>query len=225
MIWHVVRRVGRARLVDQVIVATSMEAADEPIVEFCRSEGIGCYRGSLDDVLDRFYHAARHFSAGTVVRVTADCPLIDPEVIDEVVGIYQTGDYDYASNILEPTYPDGLDTEVFSLATLDRTWHEARWQSEREHVTPYMKSPDRFRIVNVANTQDLSTMRWTVDEPEDLRFVRAVYGLLGDRCFAMDDILAVLDENPELTRINAGIGRNEGLEESLRHDRLMDAAR
>ena len=223
MLWHVVNRVHRAKLVDDVLVATSESTSDDPVVAFCEQAGIPCFRGSEDDVLDRYYQAAKWIGAKVVVRITADCPLLDPDVVDDVVRCYVDGGYDYVSNTSPPTFPDGLDTEVFSFETLERAWREAKWQSEREHATPYIrKHPELFRIGNVTYVEDLSSMRWTVDEPQDLEFVRAVYDHLESMSSGMADVLAVLKRHPELVEINAGIGRNEGYQESVHEDRLID---
>jgi len=222
MLWHVVNRVRQAKLLSGVVVATSVDSSDDPVAGFCEQEGNPCFRGSEDDVLDRYYQTARWMSADVIVRITADCPLIDPNVVASVVQCYLDGNYDYVSNTDPPTFPDGLDTEVFSLEALKRTWHEARLQSEREHVTPYIrKHPELFRIGNVTYGEDLSSMRWTVDEPRDLGFVRAVYDHLKSMSSNMADALDILKEHPELMKINAGIGRNEGYQKSVREDGLI----
>jgi len=148
MLSRVVERVSQSRAIDKVVVATSIAVGDDPIAEFCAKEGVLCFRGSEDDVLDRFYRAAKEHGADVVVRITADCPLIDAAVIDRVVERFQSGDCDYASNVLHYTYPDGLDTEVFSMAALAEAWREAKKPSEREHVTPYLRW-GRRRVVNV----------------------------------------------------------------------------
>ena len=225
MVWRVVDRVRQARQVDQVVVATSTQDPDRPIEAFCLKEGIDCHRGELKDVLDRYYRAAVRYGADAVVRVTADCPLIDPDVIDRAVDIFQQGDYDFVSNVETPTYPDGLDVEVFSSETLEKTWRDASWESEREHVTTHMKLPGRFRTLNFVNDVDLSHLRWTVDEPQDMEFVRAVYKRLDDQRFTMADVLALLEREPELSVINSGFDRNEGLQKSLTEDRLIDVER
>ena len=194
MLWHVIQRVKRARLVDRVVVATSTAPADDAIEKMCRENDVPCHRGSENDVLDRFYHAARAEKAAQVVRITADCPLIDPEVIDRVVRRFQRGDLDYASNAMVRSYPDGLDTEIFSFSALERAWHEASKTSEREHVTPYLRS-EKFRTANVENdsTSLYQHYRWTVDEAEDLEFIRAVYKAFreqrefrDERCLGVD---------------------------------------
>jgi glutamate-1-semialdehyde 2,1-aminomutase/spore coat polysaccharide biosynthesis protein SpsF len=217
MLWHVVRRVQRASLVDRVVVATSVAAADDAIERMCRDNDVVCYRGSEHDVLDRYYGAARGEKASQVVRITADCPLIDPEVIDRVVRRFQRGDLDYASNAMVRSYPDGLDTEIFSFAALERAWHEASKISEREHVTPYLRS-DKFRTENVEN--DSASLyqhyRWTVDEAEDLEFIRSVYrAFRGRESFGMQDVLDLLARNPGLEKMNADIVSNRGYYKSL----------
>lgn len=223
MLEHVVRRAQQARTLDLVIVATSDQPGDDIVAQFCADTDIPCFRGSEDDVLDRYYQAAKHFEANAVVRLTADCPLLDPSVIDKVVLVFHAGDYDYVSNALEPTYPDGLDTEIFWREVLERAWREARLKTEREYATAYIwKHPDLFRLANVENDVDLSDLRWTVDEPEDLEFVRRVYDHLGpEPSFGMVEILALLQEYPELNDINARIGRNEGYQKSLLEDEII----
>jgi glutamate-1-semialdehyde aminotransferase/spore coat polysaccharide biosynthesis protein SpsF (cytidylyltransferase family) len=219
MLAQVARRVAAASLVSRVCVATTISPSDDPIASYCAREGLDCFRGDEADVLDRFYQAARNRGGEVIVRVTADCPFIDPEVVDEVVAAYLAGGRDYVTNNLIYTYADGLDTEVFSLAALERSWKEARQPAEREHVTPYMKSPDRFRIANVRNRIDLGgrDLRWTVDTPEDLRFARAVYGRLSGRAggFGQKEILELLAKEPAMSALNQGQIRNEGYYKSL----------
>lgn len=226
MLWHVIHRVKRATLVDKVVVATSTAAADDAIEAMCRENNISCYRGSEHDVLDRFYVAARGEKAAQLVRITADCPLIDPEVIDRVVRRFQRGDLDYASNAMVRSYPDGLDTEVFSFAALERAWHEATKSSEREHVTPYLRS-EKFRTANVES--DATTLyqhyRWTVDEVEDLEFIRAVYRALREKeHFGMKDVLDLIEKNPGLEKLNSEIVSNRGYYKSLFEDATAAAA-
>lgn len=220
MLDRVIVRARRARLIDRVAVATSDAVGDDPIAAFCAAAAVDCVRGSAEDVLDRYHAAARQFDADIVVRVTADCPLLDPAVVDTVIERFLGGDYDYVSNAIEPTYPDGLDTEVFRRSALDRAWREAQLPSEREHVTPYLwKHPDRFRLGSVTHDPDLSGLRWTVDQPEDLEFVRRIYAHLGaDPCFGMDAVLELLRRHPELSGTTAREARNEGYARSLRDD-------
>jgi glutamate-1-semialdehyde 2,1-aminomutase/spore coat polysaccharide biosynthesis protein SpsF len=219
MLWHVLNRLSYVPAVEQTVVATSTEPADDPIVTFCRENRFECFRGSEKDVLDRFYCAAKHYAADVIVRITADCPMIDPQIVDKVLKAYIEGAHDYVTNILRYTYPDGQDVEIFSFDALATAWHEATLPLEREHVTPYLKTSGRFRTFNVENEVDLSPFnyRWTVDEPADLDFVRAVYDRLGTngRPFGMNEVLELLDKETDLSRINQGGIRNEGYYKSL----------
>jgi glutamate-1-semialdehyde aminotransferase/spore coat polysaccharide biosynthesis protein SpsF (cytidylyltransferase family) len=224
MLARVVERVSQARSVDRVVVATSTAPQDDPITEFCRREQIACFRGSEDDVLDRFYEAGIKQGADVVVRITADCPLIDPDIIDRVVERFQRGDCDYASNALRYTYPDGLDTEVFSMAALQQAWREAKKPAEREHVTPYLRA-GKFRVVNVENTMAGRPQRWTVDHPADLEFVRGVYRAFGGRTdFRYEEITQLLKERPELAATQTETITNEGYYRSLYQQAKAGAA-
>ena len=226
MLWHVIQRVKRATLVDRVVVAIPTSMADDAIETMCREIGVACYRGSEHDVLDRFYHAARAEKAAQVVRITADCPLIDPEVIDRVVRRFQRGDLDYASNAMVRSYPDGLDTEIFSFSALERAWHEANKTSEREHVTPYLRS-GKFRTANVENGSAslYQRYRWTVDEAEDLEFIRAVYKAFREKeRFGMKDVLELIEKSPGLEKMNSDIVSNRGYYKSLYEDARAAAA-
>ncbi len=218
MLWHVVTRVRRARSVGKVVVATSTHPADDAIAKFCEAEGFPVFRGSETDVLDRYYQAATSLHPAAIVRITADCPLIDPQVIDQVVRMFQTESCDYAANILVRTFPHGLDTEVFSYAALTKAWRDARLPSEREHVTPYLRSSGRFRLVNVESGLDLTRNyhRWTVDEPCDLEFVRAVFSRLAPMVdFSWRQVMDLLNASPEIGRINSASICDEGYYLSL----------
>jgi glutamate-1-semialdehyde 2,1-aminomutase/spore coat polysaccharide biosynthesis protein SpsF len=222
LLGHLVDRARRIPGLERVIIATTERPADRAIITFAEAEGLPVYAGSEDDVLDRFHQAASRFGVSVVVRVTPDCPLLDPAVAGLVLQRFldARGTLDYASNTQPPTFPDGQDTEVFSADALARAWREARLPSEREHVTPYIwKQPDRFRLANVRHAQDLSAQRWTVDEAADLGFVRAVYARLGaGRLFGMEDVLALLRREPALRDINGSLTRNQGYAKSLRAD-------
>ena len=223
LLYHVVKRAQQARTLGLVAVATTDRPADDRIAQYCAEIGVPCFRGNEEDVLDRYYHAAKHFGATVIVRLTADCPFLDPVIVDKVVRVFASGAYDFVSNTHPPTYPDGLDTEVFRWEALERSWREARLRSEREHVTAYMwKHPELFRLANVENDVDLSALRWTVDEPQVLEFVRRAYSHLGvTPCFGLAEVLVLLREHPELAAVNVGIERNEGYQKSLREDTLV----
>jgi glutamate-1-semialdehyde 2,1-aminomutase/spore coat polysaccharide biosynthesis protein SpsF len=216
MLWQVVNRVRAARLVDKVVVATSDKGTDDPIAAFCERERIPCFRGDEQDVLDRYYWAASAHKAGVVVRITADCPLIDSSVIDYVISEFKQGGCEYVSNTLRYTLPDGLDAEVFSFEALTQAWSEARKPSEREHVTPYLKTT-KFRSRNVEAACDglPGTQRWTVDHPADLEFVRAIYAEFLEANFGYQDVFDVLQRKPELMALQANRVINEGYYRSL----------
>lgn len=219
MLWHVLDRAARIVGADAVVLATTALPEDERLLVLAREWGVPAYAGSPEDVLDRFFQAARLMDAHTIVRVTADCPLLDPAVGSAVLARFLSGDAAYASNVHPPTYPDGLDIEVFSHEALACAWREATRPSEREHVTPYFWThPERFRANNLTSHQDLSHLRWTVDEPRDLEFVRAVYNRLsvpGRPPFGMDAVLQLLTHEPGLLHLNAGIVRDAGYLKSL----------
>ncbi len=207
MLAHVVERTRRASTITEVIVATTDKPEDDVIVEECEKLKTLVSRGSELDVLDRYHAAAIERKAGAVVRITSDCPLIDAGVIDHVVRTFLRLAPDYASNKIEPTYPRGLDTEIMTMAALERAWREASEPYQRVHVTPYFyEAPGRFRIAAVKQAEDYSRYRWTVDTPEDLAFVRNVYRQLGpDNTFSWQSVLALLEREPGLCEINRGI--------------------
>ncbi len=220
---RVIERMRHAETLDALVLATTAEPSDDPLAELAASLGVAVYRGAVDDVLDRFTQAARMVDAALIVRITADDPFKDPAITDHAVRLWleHPHELDYVSNTLKPTYPEGLDIEVFTRQALERAWREASLPSEREHVTPYIwKHPDRFRLLNFEYERDLSHLRWTVDYPADLTFARAVYARLyrPGAVFLMDDILRLLEAEPALARINAGIRRNEGYLKSLAED-------
>lgn len=227
MLSHVIERASAIPGVTDVILATSRNPLDDRLVEFARAAGLPWVRGSEEDVLDRFRAALTAHPADVIVRVTPDCPLLDPEVSGLVVAEYlsRVGAVDYVSNVHPPTYPDGLDTEVLSRDALDRAWREARLPSEREHVTTYIwRHPERFRLGNVRHPEDLSGLRWTVDTAVDLEFVRAVYSHLavdGRPPFGMAAVLTLLRARPELQSLTGGGRRNKGLERSWAADPVV----
>jgi spore coat polysaccharide biosynthesis protein SpsF len=211
MLARVVRRARRARSISQAIVATTDDPADDAIVDFCKRRGFPFFRGSQFDVLDRYYQAARLYQAQTVVRLTADCPLIDPGEIDHVVAEFQKASVDFAANRLPPpwkrTYPIGLDIEVCSFSALERAWREAHEPFEREHVMPYFyDEPGRFKTLVLDHEPDYGSIRWTVDTPEDLQVVRWLYELFEGRDdFTWLEALDIYFNNPNLKEINQTI--------------------
>jgi glutamate-1-semialdehyde 2,1-aminomutase len=214
-------RVRRAKRVDHILVATSVDPSDDSLEALCAALHVSCFRGDLQDVLGRYYHAARASSAEHIVRLTGDCPLADPAVIDRVIGFYLAGNYDYVSNVIAPTFPDGLDVEVFRFRCLEEAFHEAKLPSQREHVTLFLQAqPDRYRLGNCENNVDLSHLRWTVDEPADFELVQSIYEALypNNPSFTTTHVLDFLEKNPQLKMHNLKHHRNEGLAKSLRED-------
>ena len=214
MLARQIERLKRAARIDRLVLATTDRPEDACVAELAESAGIDSYRGSLNDVLDRFYRAAEPLAPSHIVRVTGDCPLADWSVIDGCIEFTLAGGYDYASNALKPTWPDGLDVEVMTFDALRTAWQEATTTVQREHVTPFInRQPDRFRLGSFENGTDLSPLRWTVDEPADYEFVRRVYDALyaANPAFTTADILSLLARQPDLMSLNAGFERNEGL--------------
>jgi len=211
MLARVVERTGRAETLDEVVIATTVEPADADIVELCAARGWPCFRGSQDDVLDRYYRAAVERQADVVVRITSDCPLIDSGVVDRVVGEFLRNqpNVDYASNTLDPrTFPRGLDTEIMGFDALERAWHNANDPPSREHVTPYIHGhPEQFRLVAVRNDVDYSHMRWCVDTPEDRDLVLQIYEHFGHDRFSWQEVPAVLQEHPQWMELNRNVGQ------------------
>jgi spore coat polysaccharide biosynthesis protein SpsF len=209
MLARVVKRVQRAAMLDEMVIATTREAADQAIADFCAAQGWRCFRGSCDDVLDRYYHAAQECDAAVVVRLTADCPLLDPVLMDRVVTAFHRGRpaLDYASNVLPPrTFPRGLDTEVFSFGALAQAWRDDGDAAWREHVTPFLyRHPERFRLHRIAAEADYSHLRWTVDTKEDRELIVRIYTGLGRDNFSWRDVVAFLARQPRLLDINRGI--------------------
>lgn len=211
MLYWVVTRASEAKLIDETIVATTSDNSDDPIVEWCLDHNVNCFRGDVFDVLDRYYQTAKKYQADVVVRLTADCPLIDPVLMDEVITVFFEKGVDFAANRLPPpykrSYPIGLDIEVATFLALEQAWYQARLPFEREHVMPYLYSvKDRFLILILDAEKNYSDRRWTVDTPEDLKFIRALFNKL-NCCinFSWHEVLLTLEENPELEEINAGV--------------------
>lgn len=215
MLARVVLRARRASLLDQVVVATTTDPGDDPVENYCLSVGFSCFRGHPYDVLDRYYQAAKLYQADLVVRITADCPLIDPDEIDRTLRAFFAHDVDFAANRLPPpwkrTTPIGMDTEVVRFEALTRAWREADAKYAREHVMPYLYEQEgRFKTLLVQHDSDLGHLRLTVDTAQDLTLIREIYAAFGDRDdFTLPDILRLLDEKPQLLAINAGVAHKD----------------
>ncbi len=207
MLARVVGRTRRAESVDETVVATTADSADDTIERLCRVRGWSCFRGSSDDVLDRYYRAAQKYEADAVLRVTSDNPLVDPSVINAVVSAYADAKPDCASNDIPPrTYPLGLGVEVVSMEALRRAWNESHDSASREHVTYYIiEHPALFRLLAVRNPTDCSALRWTVDTAEDLAFVRKIYSHFGHDRFSWQEALELVNAHPAWRELNKNI--------------------
>ena len=211
MLLHQLDRARRAGAFDRLVVATSTECSDDMVVRICRDAGYDCERGSLHDVLDRFWQIASRDGAEHIVRLTGDCPLTDPEIMDLVVDAHLTTGADYTSNTRpRSTWPDGLDVEVVRAGVLEQTWREAVTLSDREHVLPFVwNRPERFRLNTVTSEVNFSHLRWTVDGPSDFEFVEAVFAALypRDPMFGFRDVQTFLRQNMDIPQLNSGIER------------------
>lgn len=204
---RVVGRLRRAAKVNEIVVATTHSVADDAIVQECQCLNVPSFRGSENDVLDRYYRAARVRAAGVVVRITSDCPVIDPDLIDETIRVFQEQHGDYASNAFPRTYPRGLDTEVFTMAALEQAWRNAHKPYEREHVTPYFyEHPELFQLVALRGRTDYSRYRWTLDTAEDLKLLRAMYARFGSLDdFSWGEGIQLMEREPELAELNSRV--------------------
>jgi len=204
---RVLGRVRRMCNLNEILVATTDQSRDDAVAESTRQNGVGVFRGNEDDVLDRYWQAAQWCGAEAVVRITSDCPLIDPELVDETIQAFLSQPADYASNTLERTYPRGLDAEVFTVAALEKMWRAARETYEREHVTPYLyEHQELFRLVSVRGQHDQSKHRWTLDTAEDLQLIRAIYAQFGNQDdFGWREVLALMEREPGLAELNSHV--------------------
>ncbi len=206
---HIINRIRYSKSIDKIIIATTTEPEDKAIVSLAEKLQVETYTGSSEDVLDRFYQAASLFGAKEIVRITADDPFKDPKVIDEIVNyFFSHPELDYVSNTIEPSYPVGIDVEVFSYKALKTSWQEAESPRYREHVTPYILcNPNLFKVANYKYTGQLSHLRWTIDTKEDLQMTREVYKKLyvEDGMFYMDDILKLLSKHTDISDINCNV--------------------
>lgn len=215
MLSRLVERLRRVQRADGIVVATTTNTTDDPIAALCAQLDVPCHRGSEHDVLSRYADAARLHGADVVVRITSDCPLIDPALIDQVIAAYAEGDSDYVSNMLPPTWPYGMAVEVFSAAVLAQAHAEATQATEREHVTPFLYwHPERYRLRNVASPVDLSHHRWTVDTPEDYELVSRLFDhlMLTHPNFTQANVLQLLEAHPDWIAINQHIQQKPATE-------------
>lgn len=221
MLWHLVNRVKKAKNIDNVVIATTVEPQDKVIVDFAEKERIDCYAGSEMDILDRLYQTTKKFGGEVAVRITGDCPLTDPGVIDKLLNFHlgNKDKYDVVTNISPPSYPDGLDTEVLPMETLERAWNEVEDPMWREWATAYFyENQDKYKVGNVSHDEDLSHHRWTVDYEEDFDLVKKIFAELGPKGedFSMKHVLELLKENDHIYNINRKYRRDEAYEEALK---------
>ncbi|MDH7604644.1 MAG: glycosyltransferase family protein [Melioribacter sp.] len=216
ILWHVINRLSYSKLISQIIIATTILPEDDTIEEFCKINNILFYRGSSDDVLSRYYETAKKFNAEIIIRITSDCPVIDPQIIDKMINnffdFYDKEKIDYMSNTIIRTFPRGLDAEIFPFNVLEKTHLEAKQNYEREHVTPYIyQHPEIFKIKNFACEKDYSFHRWTVDTIEDFELIEKIYESLykENDIFYFEDILKLFEKYPDLVNINKDIKQKQ----------------
>jgi len=221
MLLHQIERISKSKMIDHLVVATSIDKSDDLLVDMLIEHNIDYYRGSLYDVLERFYFVAKKFKPNQIVRLTGDCPLSDFNLIDKIIQFHNNNNFDYTSNVIPPTFPDGLDVEVFTYSSLCEAYNKSYLPSHREHVTPYINTNNNFyNIGNYADKCDNSKLRWTVDEQCDFELVNTIYINLYpyNKNFKTNDVYNFLKKHPEVSMINSSIGRNEGLKKSLVKD-------
>jgi spore coat polysaccharide biosynthesis protein SpsF len=218
---NVLMRVGQSKKINKIVVATTKKKEDDATEKLCKKIGIDCFRGSENDVLDRYFKCATKYPKfENIVRITGDCPLIDPEVIDEVISLFIKSKSDYTSNVLKETFPDGMDIEVFTRKVLEYADHNAKKTSEREHVTLYIRNNPKFKKTNLESVYDFSHFRLTIDEPEDYEVIKFLI-----ENTEIDDgylkYISLLTKNQEIMNKNSKLIRNEGLMKSLKGDKAV----
>lgn len=221
MLLHQIERVQHSKMIDKLVVATSVDSSDDNIEKMCIDNNIEIFRGNLNNVLDRFYQCSKCYNPSHIVRLTGDCPVTDWQVIDQAIESHLSTESDYTSNILPPTYPDGMDVEIAKMSALKEAWKCAVLPSELEHVMPYIRNNSRFTKFNLECEEDLSEHRWTVDNFEDFEFIERVYEelYLDNNKFNARDILRLLERNPHIKNTNYHIMRNEGALKSYEEDK------
>jgi len=218
MLYYVIQQTKQSKLIDSLIVATTQLEEDDIIFDYVNSLGVKCFRGSSNDVLDRFYQCTKKFSFSTITRITADCPLIDPKIIDTVILAFNSNNFDYVTNTQPRTFPYGTEVEVYSSSAIEKAYRIAKKPSEREHISPFFWNNENFSIYNVENNRDLSNLRWTVDRIEDFILVQEILKRINKFPIFLSDILEIYEKDPELFKINQHISHNEGLLKSFKED-------
>ena len=215
---YVINQVKFSKRIEKIIVATTNLTEDDVICEYLASYKIEFFRGSSEDVLDRYYQCAKRFSIDNIVRITADNPLIDPNIIDSIIDEYKNNKCDYVSNTLHRTFPYGTEVEVFSFKSLEKAWNNAKKPSEREHVTPFIYDPkNEFTLINTEYQEDLSHLRYTVDKIEDLKLVKEIIKNISARPILIQDVITLYKKRPEIFEINKNV-KHDGYISSLKKD-------
>ena len=216
---YTINQLRECKLLDKIVVATTTNTEDDIIENFTEKNKIDIFRGDSDDVLSRYYHCAKHYSLSSILRVTGDCPLIDPIIVEKGISIFLKNTYDYVTNTFPRTFPDGNETEIFSFSSLQSAYENAILPSEREHVTPYLRNKkENFRIFNFTNSEDISHLRWTLDYDSDLKLIKTIISKINTRPIHMSDILELFKNEPDLKKINQNHKPNEGYMKSLKND-------
>ena len=216
---HVIKQLSFCKSISKIIVATTNLKQDDVIEELVKKLEIDVFRGDSSDVLDRYYQCAKKFNLDNIVRITSDCPLIDPEIVDKVIRKYEIEKFDYVTNTLIRTFPIGLDTEIFSFDVLEKTWKNAILPSEREHVTPFIRNKKMdFSVGNIEHEEDLSKIRVGLDRKEDYELIKIIVNEFEKRPILLQDIIKLFENKPELMRINEHIQHDEGMKKSLELD-------
>ncbi len=222
VLYYVLEQLSSCKLIDKIIVATTTLDEDDVIKNFVNSMNVNIFRGSSDDVLDRYYQCAKKFSIDTIVRITADNPLIDPTIVDDLIKKFTLNSYDYLTNAHIRTFPYGTEVEIFSFKALEKAWKNAKKPSEREHVTPYFyNNSQSFRNYNQENSKNLSNLRWTIDRENDFLLVKSIVSKIKKRPILMNDILDLFSKEPKLFEINKNQIRDEGYKKSLEEDKEL----
>lgn len=219
LIEHLLSQLSYSTQIDKKILATTTELIDDDIEKLAKNLGVTCFRGNSLDVLDRYFQCAKFFNLETIVRISGDAPIIDPQIVDKVIQYYLDNDFDYVNNFFERTYPIGTEVEIFSFDVLQKCWKDAKKSSEREHVTPFIyNNPDKFKIGFTKNNENLSNLHWTVDRIEDYEFVKSIIERIKKRPILLNDVLQILQNEPELKKINYHIDPFEGYKKSIEND-------
>jgi len=219
LLYYVINQIKHSKLIEKIIIATTNSQEDNEIVNFAKKMNVSFFRGDSKDVLDRFYQCAKKFHFSIIVRITADNPLIDPTLADKAIEKFNQNSFDFLTNCIPRTFPQGTEVEIFSFKAFEKAWKEAKKPSEREHVTPYFyNNPEKFKIYHVKNSKNLSKFRWTVDKKEDLVFVQEIISRIKKRPILMAEILNILKKEPKLIKINRNYVLNEGYLSSLKED-------